>query len=55
MGTFKVTIRAVVTKTLTVEAKDKDEACEIAHSSFSVMNNDDPEDYDEETVNVEEV
>jgi hypothetical protein len=53
--TFDVTIRATITKTITVEAKDEDEACEIAHGEFSVLNDDDPEDYDEETVNVEEV
>jgi len=52
---YDVTIKAVVTKTYRVDAKDEDEAVAEAHSIFSVLNDDVPEDYDEETLHVEEV
>ena len=50
-----MTIKAVVTKTYRVDAKDEDEAVEEAHCVFSVLNDEVPEDYDEQTLNVEEV
>ena len=34
MKTYKVTIRATVTTTLTVEAKNIDDACAAAHEEF---------------------
>ena len=52
---YDVTIKAVVTKTYRVDAKDEDEAVEEAHGVFSVLNDEVPEDYDEQTLNVEEV
>lgn len=53
MPTYNVTILARVTKTLTVEADNEQAAVEMAHEGFSVLPEDDtPEDYDEETVNV---
>lgn len=52
---FDVTIKATVTKTYRVEAEDEDEAVEEAHCVFSVLNDEVPEDYDEQTLNVEEV
>lgn len=54
MKTFRVTIRATVTKTLTVEGADEDEAREAAHGEFSVLCDGD-EDYDEETLDIEEI
>lgn len=52
---YDVTIKATVTKTYRVDAKDEDEATEEAHGVFSVLNDDVPEDYNEETLDVEEV
>lgn len=51
---YNVTIRATVTKTYRVDAKDEDQATEEAHSIFSVLNDETPEDYEEETLHVEE-
>jgi hypothetical protein len=51
---YDVTVRAIVTKTYRVDAKDEDEAVEEAHCVFSVLNDEVPEDYNEETLNVEE-
>tara|TARA_R110002012_G_scaffold64687_6_gene169971 strand:- start:1319 stop:1492 length:174 start_codon:yes stop_codon:yes gene_type:complete len=54
MKTYEVTIRATITKTLFVEAKDSKSAAEEAHETFSVLN-DGPEYYTQETVgNIEE-
>jgi hypothetical protein len=55
MKTYEVTIRATVTKTLKVEAKDADTANIIAREEFSVLNTGDDEDYDEETLDIQEV
>lgn len=52
---YDVTIKATVTKTYRVDAEDEDKAVEEAHTIFSVLNDDIPEDYEEETLNVEEV
>ena len=55
MKTYMVTIRATVTKTLTVHAADEDAAYLAAHEDFSVLCSDDIQDYDEETLAVREV
>lgn len=55
MKTYEVTIRATVVKTYTVEAADDNEALNIGHEVFSVLNDDAPERYDQETVDVVEV
>jgi len=55
MKTYNVTIRATVVKTLRVEAEDEERAITEAHEEFTTMLTDDLEDYEEETVNVEEV
>jgi len=55
MKTYEVTIRATVIKTLKVEAKDADTANIIAREEFSVLNTGDDEDYDEETLDIQEV
>lgn len=49
--TYSVKIRAIVVKTVEVEASDEDEAIERAHEMFSVTC-DGPEDYEQETVSV---
>ena len=55
MKTYEVTIRATVTKTLTVEAENEDAAYVAAHEEFSVLNTGDDENYTEETLEVKEV
>jgi hypothetical protein len=52
---YKVTIRATVTKTYTVNASSEDEAVEEAHQIFSVLEDGVPEDYDQDTLEVERV
>lgn len=52
---WDVTIRATVTKTLRIKADTEDEATEEAHRLFSVLNTDNNEKYEEETVSVQKV
>ena len=54
MNIYEVTIRATVTKTLSVEAKDGPCAEEAAHEQFSVLNDGVDENYDQETLRIEE-
>jgi hypothetical protein len=54
MNIYEVTIRATVTKTLSVEAKDERCAEETAHEQFSVLNDGVDENYDQETLRIEE-
>lgn len=53
LKTYDVTIEAIVRKTIRVEAQNKQDAIENAHSLFSVANTDEQERYEEETVGVE--
>ena len=55
MKKYKVTIQARVVKSYTVEAENEDLAYELAHELFSVMNDDIPERYEEETLDILEV
>lgn len=55
MKTYRVTIRATVTKTLTVKAENEDDAYVAAHEDFSVLNTGKDERYEEETLEVKEV
>ena len=52
---YKVTIEARVTKSYIVEADNEDLAYESAHELFSVLNDDTPERYEEETLDIREV
>jgi hypothetical protein len=54
MKTYSVTIRATVVKTLRVKAEDEETATTMAHEDFTVQLTDDLEDYEEETLRVEE-
>ena len=54
MKTYRVTIRATVTKTLTVKAENEDDAYVAAHEDFSVLNTGEDENYTQETLEVEE-
>jgi hypothetical protein len=55
MKTFEIKIQAIVRKTITVTAKDQDEAVITAHEQFNVMNDDVPEEYEQDTVNIKEI
>ena len=48
-------MRATVTKTIRVTAKTEDNAWNLAHEIFSVGSTDDAEDYEQDTVFIEEV
>lgn len=52
---YDVTIVASVRKTYRIGADSEDEAIELAHNIFSVLNDDTDEDYDQETIACEEV
>ena len=54
MKMYEVTIRATVTKTFSVKAKDKPRAEEAAHEQFSVLNDGVDEHYDQQTLSIEE-
>jgi hypothetical protein len=55
MKTYDVTIQATITKTHRVEAETKGKAVEQAHERFSVFNDDTPEKYNEEILDIVEV
>ena len=55
MKTFEIEIQAIVRKTITVTAKDQDEAVIKANEQFNVMNDDVPEEYEQDTVNIKEI
>jgi|TARA_B110000908_G_scaffold163859_1_gene211002 hypothetical protein len=54
MKVYEVTIRATVTKTLSVEAWNHTSAEEAAHEQFSVLNDGVDENYNQETLRIEE-
>jgi hypothetical protein len=49
MKTYEVGIRATICKRLTIEAENEEDAIASAHEQFSVLNDDIPENYDQET------
>ena len=54
MKDWEVTIRATVIKTYTVTAENEEDAIEQGHMEFSVLNDDIPEDYNQETITIKE-
>lgn len=52
---YDVIIRATITKTIRVNAGNEDEAAQLAHDEFSVLRDDLDEDYDQETLEIEQV
>ncbi len=52
MKTYNVTIKAEIYKTITVTAEDDDAAYKNAHEIFSVVSDEWPEWYSEETISV---
>lgn len=55
MKTFRVLIKATVTKEIEVEAENEDLAAEEAHQIFDPSNTGEEETYDQETVEVTEI
>lgn len=55
MKTYQITIRATITKTMEVEAEDREQAEIEAHESFSVLNDDNDESYEQDTLEITEV
>ena len=53
MTKYYITIRATVTKTITVREKDEETAIQEAHSLFTVANDGIDENYTEETLDIE--
>lgn len=47
---YSVTIRAIITKTIVVEANDEEEADQLAHEEFNPNDSTFEESYDQETV-----
>jgi len=52
MKTYDVTIRATIVKTIRVQACDREQADWAAHEQFDVCSTDDPERYDQDTINI---
>lgn len=55
MKKFEVTIRATITKTITIEAENKNEAIKLAHSEFDVNVDDNDENYKQDCLYTEEI
>lgn len=55
MRIYNVTIKAEIYKTVTVTAKNEDEAYSEAHEIFSVISDKWPEKYNQETISVVEI
>jgi hypothetical protein len=55
MKTYNVTIKAEIYKTITVIAEDEDAAYENAHDIFSVVSDEWPEKYSNETISIKEL
>ena len=55
MKTYDVTIEARIIKTYRVESDSPDEAYELAHEQFTVENDDTPERYEQETIDIREI
>jgi len=52
MKSYDVVVRTTITKTLTIKASSEEKAEELAHESFSVLNDGKDENYDQETLGV---
>jgi hypothetical protein len=55
MKTYNVTIQATITKTIRVEAEDRNMATIQAHEEFNVYSGEAEEHYDEQTIEIDEV
>ena len=51
---YNITIRATVTKTLRVEAETRDDAIELANEEFSVENDHNDENYEQDLLDITE-
>ena len=55
MKAYAVRIKATISKVVVVEAESDQAAIEAAHEDFSVLNDDNPEKYNQEVESCEEV
>ncbi len=55
MQTFEITIRATVTKTITVRASNETNATKLAHELFTMACDGHYENYNQETLDVEKI
>lgn len=55
MPKYQVTITAKISKTYTIEESTPENAVESAHEIFSVLHDDAPESYTQDTERVEEI
>lgn len=55
MPKYKVTIEATIRKLIEVEAENETQAYEEAHEVFSVAYDDNPENYTQDAIRIEEV
>lgn len=55
MKKYSVTIRATITKDVLVEAENEDQAYELAHQVFSVLNDGSDEQYEQDALDINEV
>ena len=55
MKTYEITIQAIITKTIRVEAENEDDAYCEAHERFDTKCDGQLEDYEQETLNLVEV
>ena len=52
MKTYNITIRASITKTITIEADSEEKAEELAHEQFSVLHDGRDENYQQDTIDI---
>ena len=52
MPKYDVTIRAIITKTYTVEADTENEAISNVHETFTVQADDTPENYEQDVLSI---
>ena len=53
MRNYYITIKASVTKTISIQAKNEDNAVAQAHEEFSVLNDGGDETYEQDVISVE--
>lgn len=54
MKTYRITIRATVTKTIRVQAENEQDAIELANEEFDVANDHNDENYEQDLLDITE-
>lgn len=55
MKTYNVIVRAIITKTMVIKAENEDDAIQTAQDTFTVQEDGNYENYDQEILDAEEV